>query len=316
MSRDIAVVSADRPSGPVGLLSWSQIMDGPPVGPKTRLTGSRLTVLGVVLILLGALVLSLPLTITLATMPRADPVGSRADAGPDRTMLARAADYDRRLLSEGTASMGEAADPFNGTPDRPAWMDDRSYLAQLGSGRDMAVIRIPKIGVDLPVGHGTSPDVLEAGAGHIYGTTLPVGDPGNTVIAGHRGLGVRLLFYRLGELEPGDMIYTQAAGQTVAWKVDALRTVEPGSTAERRALDGDAKHTRLTLYTCDPPGLNTRRLLVAAHRVPYVDAVSVPGQTDYTTAFVAAGFTGLLAVTITLVATPKEPMVIRHAARR
>ena len=76
-----------------------------------------------------------------------------------------------------------------------------------------------------------------------------------------------MLFYRVGELGRGDMIYTDAGGRTVAWRVDRRYTVDPGSKAERRALRADGGHPLLPLSTCDPPGLNTRRLLVRAHRV-------------------------------------------------
>lgn len=104
----------------------------------------------------GALLLSSPLLAMLAITY--DP-GTRVSAsdGEDTAMLARAARYDG-----GSTAVGEAADPFSGT-DAPAWRSDRDYLGQLGAGDAMARIRMPSIGVDLPIGHGTSAGTLEQG---------------------------------------------------------------------------------------------------------------------------------------------------------
>lgn len=294
--------------------SWDDIIASP--SPRHRRVSRGWSVGGVVLMIVGALLLSSPLLALLALTydPGTRSAGTASD-GADSAMLARAARYDRWLLRDGgSTAVGEAADPFSGT-DAPAWKSDKAYLAQLGAGDSMARIRIPSIGVDLPIGHGTSAGTLEQGAGHIHGTTLPVGDPGNSVIAAHRGLDVRLLFYRVGELGAGDMVYTDAAGRTVAWRVDRTYTVDPGSKAERRALEADGNHTLLTLYTCDPPGLNTRRLIVRAHRVPYDDAArAAEGRVD------VWGMASWLAVatvlTLTLMAALHPTVqIMRHASR-
>ena len=240
----------------------------------------------------GALLLSSPLLAMLAITY--DP-GTRVAAsdGEDTAMLARAARYDARLLRDGgSTAVGEAADPFSGT-DAPAWRSDRDYLNQLGAGDAMARIRM-----DLPIGHGTSAGTLEQGAGHIHGTTLPVGDPGNSVIAAHRGLDVRLLFYRVGELGRGDMIYTDAGGRTVAWRVDRRHTVDPGSKAERRALRADGSHTLLTLYTCDDDAART------AER-----QVDVKGMTAW------LGIATILTLTL-MTALHPTAQIMRHSSRR
>ena len=295
--------------------SWESILfhGRPRHGPRRQ--ARPWGVLGVALMAVGALLISSPL-LALAWLTRDTGTDAAVVDGTDGTMLARAHAYDRRLLSDPTAATGEAADPFAGT-DAPAWRSDENYLGQLGAGGSMARIRIPRIGVDLPIGHGTSAGVLEQGAGHVYGTTLPVGDPGNTVVAAHRGLDIRLLFYRVGELGAGDMIYTSAGGRTVAWKVDRRYTARPGSAAETRAMSTmGGRRTLLTLYTCDPPGLNTRRLIVRAHRVPYDDAArraerqaDLKGLGAWWTVFT------LLTLTLMLVLQPSEP-VMRHSTRR
>lgn len=291
--------------------SWNAILAGP--AAHRRRVARGWTTGGVILMVVGALLLSSPLLAMLVITydPGTQVVSS---GGQDTAMLARAARYDEKLLSDGgSAAVGEAANPFSGT-DEPAWKSDRDYLGQLGAGDAMARIRIPGIGIDLPIGHGTSAGTLEQGAGHIHGTTLPVGDPGNSVVAAHRGLDVRLLFYRVGELKKGDMVYTDAGGRTVAWQVDRLWTVDPGSKAERRALRGDGAHTLLTLYTCDPPGLNTRRLIVRAHRVPYDDdARAAERQVDVKG--ILLPFAVLTVLTLLLMAAlhPTVP-IMRHAS--
>lgn len=293
--------------------SWDAILTGPT--SHRRRVSRGWTAGGVVLMVVGALLLSSPLLAMLAITY--DP-GTRVSAsdGEDTAMLAKAARYDRRLLEDGgSTAVGEAADPFSGT-DAPAWRNDEDYLGQLGAGDAMARIRMPSIGVDLPIGHGTSAGTLEQGAGHIHGTTLPVGDPGNSVVAAHRGLDVRLLFYRVGELEKGDMVYTDAGGRTVAWQVDRLWTVDPGSKAERRALKADGGHTLLTLYTCDPPGLNTRRLVVRAHRVPYDDAArTAERQVDVKGMAAWLGIATILTLTL-MTALHPTAQIMRHSSRR
>lgn len=291
--------------------SWTAIISGPATHRKRVSRGWNIG--GVALMIVGALLLSSPLLAMLAITY--DPgTWVPADADTNKTMLAAAARYDRALLSNGgPTTVGEAADPFSGS-DAPAWKSDGEYLNQLGAGDAMARIRIPSIGIDLPIGHGTSAGTLEQGAGHIHGTTLPVGDPGNSVVAAHRGLGVRLLFYRVGELGRGDMIYTDAGGRTIAWRVDRRWTVDPGSKAERRALEPDGSRTLLTLYTCDPPGLNTRRLIVRAHRVPYDDGARRAERTvDVKGAFAWLALATILTLLL-MVALHPTVQIVRHAS--
>lgn len=301
-------------SGSSGAASWNMILRAAPAHIRRRKRLTRLTVLGVACSLMGALLLLMPALTLCAQMPRTPQAVDSGTIMEDTSMFDHAAQYDARLLQEPTVALGEAPDPFTDSP-QPAYESDTDYQSQLGMGDMMASIRIPKIGVDLNVGHGTGAGTLTHGAGHVYGTTLPVGDPGNSVIAAHRGLGVSLLFYRLGELGVGDMVYTQAGARSVAWRVMRVLRVDPGSMQEREALQGDGSHTLLTLYTCDPPGLNTRRLLVVCERVPWVDAVSVPGQVDWGQGVLAGGLAGVLALGFLLVSV-RAGVPMRHARRR
>lgn len=112
------------------------------------------------------------------------------------------------------------------------------------------------------------------------------------------------------------MIYTDAGGRTVAWRVDRHYTVDPGSKAERRALRADGSHTLLTLYTCDPPGLNTRRLIVRAHRVPYDDAArTAERQVDVKGMAAWLGIATILTLTL-MTALHPTAQIMRHSSRR
>ena len=72
------------------------------------------------------------------------------------------------------------------------------------SGEAVAIIRIPKIGVDQAVVEGVSLASLRKGPGHYPSTPLP-GEAGNAAIAGHRTT-YGAPFNRLDELVAGDEI--------------------------------------------------------------------------------------------------------------
>lgn len=141
------------------------------------------------------------------------------------------------------------------------------YLAQLSlrPGAPMARIRIPEIDVDLPVYHGTDEDTLSKGIGHLYGSALPVGGTGtHAVLTGHSGIPGESLFSRLGELQVGDTLVAEVAGETLTYVVDQIKTVLPDVGEDLRQVAGG---DYLTLLTCTPIGVNTHRLLVRAERM-------------------------------------------------
>ena len=138
----------------------------------------------------------------------------------------------------------DAADVFNqeiaADPDALYHADHFStYSTTLdvtGTGI-MGYITIPRIGVELPIYHGTSDAVLQVAAGHLEGTSLPVGgESTHAVISAHRGLPSAKLFTHLDRLEVGEL----------------------------KVVDGK---DYVTLMTCTPYGINTHRLLVRGHRV-------------------------------------------------
>lgn len=132
----------------------------------------------------------------------------------------------------------------------------------------MCYLEIPKIGVNLPVYHGASEEVLEKGAGHLEATTLPIGGQGrHSVISAHRGLPSAELFTRLDEMEAGDVFYIHVLDQTLAYEVDQIETILPEELEKLAAEDGK---DLVTLLTCTPYAVNTHRLLVRGSRIEYV----------------------------------------------
>lgn len=146
---------------------------------------------------------------------------------------------------------------------------DTVYLSCLNIKGDgmMGYISIPKIGVDIPVYHTTDEEVLQKGAGHIQGSSLPIGGTStHAVIAAHRGLPGMSLFTDLDQLENGDQFYLYILDEILAYEVDQILTVMPEDTETLTVKEGC---DYVTLITCTPYGVNTQRLLVRAHRVPY-----------------------------------------------
>lgn len=143
-----------------------------------------------------------------------------------------------------------------------------AYAQQLTVGGIMAYVDIPKINVYLPVQHGTDADTLEKSVGHVVGTSLPVGGSStHAVLSAHSGLASSKLFSDIDQLAEGDTFYIHVLGDTLAYKVDSINTVLPTDT--RLLQIGDGKDY-VTLVTCTPFGVNTHRLLVRGHRVPYL----------------------------------------------
>ena len=153
-----------------------------------------------------------------------------------------------------------------------------AYAQQLTVGGVMAYVDIPKISVYLPVQHGTDADTLERAVGHVVGTSLPVGGSStHAVLSAHSGMASSKLFSDIDQLAEGDTFYIHVLGDTLAYKVDTIHTVLPTDTSLLQIEDGK---DLVTLVTCTPFGVNTHRLLVRGHRVPYVSEQEVPAAAE------------------------------------
>ena len=141
------------------------------------------------------------------------------------------------------------------------------YAEQLTVGGVMAYVDIPKINAYLPVQHGTDAETLERAVGHVVGTSLPVGGSStHAVLSAHSGMASSKLFSDIDQLTAGDTFYIHVLGEVLAYKVDAINTVLPTDTSLLQIENGK---DYVTLVTCTPFGVNTHRLLVRGHRIPY-----------------------------------------------
>ncbi len=150
---------------------------------------------------------------------------------------------------------------------------DEAYMAALNLTGDgiMGTVDIPKIGIKLPIYHTTDEEVLEKAAGHLEGSSLPIGgESTHAVISAHRGLPSASLFTDLDLLEIGDHFLIKVLDETLCYEVDQILTVEPDETEALQVEEGE---DLVTLLTCTPYGVNTQRLLVRGHRVPYEETV-------------------------------------------
>ena len=153
-----------------------------------------------------------------------------------------------------------------------------AYDEQLMVGGVMAYVGIPKINIYLPIQHGTDADTLERAAGHVVGTSLPVGGAStHAVLSAHSGMASSKLFSDIDQLTEGDTFYIHVLGDTLAYKVDAIHTVLPTDTSLLQIEDGK---DYVTLVTCTPFGVNTHRLLVRGQRVPYVPEQEAPAAAE------------------------------------
>ena len=148
---------------------------------------------------------------------------------------------------------------------------DAKYLSCLNLTGDgmMGYIQIPKISVKIPIYHTTSDEVLQKAAGHLAGSSLPVGGAGtHAVISAHRGLPSAALFTDLDKLQEGDTFYLSVLDDTLCYEVDLITVVDPTETEALAAQEGE---DLVTILTCTPYGVNSHRLLVRGHRIPYME---------------------------------------------
>ena len=170
----------------------------------------------------------------------------------------------------------DAADAFNAQvaanenalyrPDQLSGYYDTLDITGTGI---MGYITIAKIGVELPIYHGTGDSVLQIAAGHLEGTSLPVGGAStHAVISAHRGLPSAKLFTNLDQLEVGDTFTITVLDRVLTYEVDKITIVLPTQTDDLLVADGK---DYVTLMTCTPYGINTHRLLVRGRRVETPD---------------------------------------------
>jgi sortase A len=141
----------------------------------------------------------------------------------------------------------------------------------------MGYISIAKLGVELPLYHGVSAEVLNIACGHLEGSSLPIGgESTHCILSAHRGLPSAKLFTDLDRMEIGDTFQITVLDREITYRVDQIRIVNPDDLSLLGIEDGKEY---CTLLTCTPYGINTQRLLVRG-----VSVDSVQNKTIYVTA--------------------------------
>ena len=149
-------------------------------------------------------------------------------------------------------------------------IEDYAGLLNLAGDGIMGYVEIPKIGVSLPIYHGTNNSTLERGVGHLLGSSLPVGgESTHSVLTAHSGMASQKMFSDLDRMKIGDVFYLDVLGERLAYQVDQIKTVLPYDTTY---LQTEIGSDFCTLVTCTPFGVNTHRLLVRGTRIPYEEA--------------------------------------------
>lgn len=224
-------------------------------------------VLAVALVLAGGVVTAWPIGETLVnntdgareTAAYVQAV-QQADPAPLAEQLVRARAYNAALPATALFDPWGDEDPAR-SPAHDA------YLKELAEFDAMGRVRIPQIQVDLPIFHDATKVPLARGAGHMYGTSLPVGGAGtHAVLAGHTGMKSRTMFDRLPEVQVGQTFFIDVAGTTLTYRVDRTDVVEPTELSAVERVPGADLVTLVTCYT--PPGEHKQRLLVRGVRVP------------------------------------------------
>lgn len=136
----------------------------------------------------------------------------------------------------------------------------------------IGVVTIPKIDVRLPIFDQTLPVFLEKGSGLLEGTSYPTGgEDTHAVLTSHAGLTQAKLFTDLEKMEVGDQFFVEINNRTLAYEVDQVKVVLPTELDDVKIVEGE---DIVTLLTCTPYMINSHRLLVRGHRIPYVPEVA------------------------------------------
>lgn len=227
-------------------------------------------------------------------------------------MLAEAHAYNAQLAGlSGIPAAEGGADP--GTVNAAALRDSYMQLLNLSGDGMMGYITIPRLDETMPIYHTTEEKVLQVATGHIETSSLPVGGAStHAAISGHRGLPSAKLFTELDKMQLGDIFYVKVLKETFAYQVDQILTVLPEET-EALAIEPRADY--VTLVTCTPYAINSHRLLVRAHAIPYLP--SMEGEVGVMGNPINLSWPHLALITaLILLAVVLAGMRLRHLERR
>ena len=231
--------------------------------------GSLSTIILIVILLVGLSVMLYP-TVSdywnsfhqTRAIANYDAIVAELDETDYETLFAEAEQYNERLRELGApfSQCGNLSSTYN------------NVLNVAGNGI-IGYISISKIGVELPIYHGTSDSVLNVAAGHLEGSSLPIGgESRHSVISAHRGLPSAKLFTDLDRMEVGDTFTITVLNQILTYEVDQILIVEP---TQMEALNVTQGKDYCTLLTCTPYGINSHRMFVRGKRIENVQGAIV-----------------------------------------
>ena len=172
-------------------------------------------------------------------------------------------DYDEffRRAEEYNTALAELDFPLTDYTKLKGYND----LLNVSGNGIMGYISIPKLGVEIPLYHGVSAEVLNIACGHLEGTSLPIGGENtHSVLSAHRGLPHARLFTDLDKMELGDTFMITVLDRTFTYQVDQITVVRPNELDNVQIVEGE---DLCTLLTCTPYGINSHRLLVRGTRI-------------------------------------------------
>ena len=166
-------------------------------------------------------------------------------------------------------ALRETSYPLIDYPKVPGYYD----TLRVTDNSMIGYVKIDRIGVELPIYHGTSEKVLSKGVGHLEGSSLPVGGENtHSVMSAHRGLASAKLFTDLDKIVVGDVFLIRVLDEILTYEVDQINIVEPDETQSLLIEEGS---DLCTLVTCTPYGINSHRLLVRGHRIENAEEAKV-----------------------------------------
>ena len=111
--------------------------------------------------------------------------------------------------------------------------DTYDSLWQFDSAGTICTIDIPTVNIKLPVLHGTNSNDLQYAAGHMYGSSIPVGGENTkAVIAAHTGLASASLFTDLDRMQMGDEFFIHIGATVHAYTVTDIAIAPKGEEKE------------------------------------------------------------------------------------
>lgn len=141
------------------------------------------------------------------------------------------------------------------------------YLSLMNLRGDgiIGYVYIPKIKVNLTIGHTVEEEVLRRKVGHMPGSSFPIaGENVHAVLSAHRGLPSATLFSNLDLMEVGDSFQIHVLDRIYDYQVREINVILPEQTEYLNIIPGK---NCVTLMTCTPYGVNTHRMLVRGELV-------------------------------------------------